>query len=901
MSLLKLVAKLTLDSSEYEASLGKAEKSAGGFGSSFGGAMTKLSKLTIKALSAATAAVGAFTVASIKTGMDFDKSMSQVYATMGDKAQEMVEYNGKTVSSMEALRDFAQEMGATTQFSAKQSADALNYMALAGYDAQESMEMLPNVMNLAAAGAMDLARASDMVTDTQTAFGMDAERTAQMVDEMAKAASTGNTSVEQLGDAFLTVGGLAKELNGGFVTLADGTQAPVDGIQEMEIALTAMANSGIKGSEAGTHMRNMLMKLSSPASEGTKQLQKLGVAVFDSEGQMRSLKDIMGDLSVKLNGLTQEQKIQAIADLFNTRDLASAEALLGAVGEDWDEIGEAILNADGAAEEMAKTQMDNLAGDITYFKSAVEGAQIAISDNLSPALREFVQEGTAGVSEFTKILRSGDITGAINSIGQTIGNLAVIVISKIPDMVKAGVVLLGGLVQGIKTAVSQIDFGSIFKEAKELFDSEANGMLSETIPNAIVNGYKFAVSFVNGMLSSAPQILSTVGSILQTIVQGFTQGLPTIISSGSEIALSLLDGIIENLPNITHTAFEIVWGIINTFYENLPSIVEAGAGMVGNLLTGIVERLPEIAETVVTIINDFMAQFEENLPAIVQTGVSVITNLVNGILQNLPQFVMMAAVAIGRFCATMTANIPQVLQRGMSIVNTLNQGIVSLAGNILASAVMLISRFIAGIAGKLGEVLNKGREIVEKIASGVLGNIGRFLSTIPTLFSRFVSSFRSKNWASIGSNIISGIINGIKNGAGRLIEAAKEAAKKAFDSVKNFFGIKSPSRLFRDEIGKMMAEGMAVGFDEGVDGEDYVEPINGLMDTIENIPTTTIETDTGETGNMSEAGMIYSLLQQYLPMFSQMSVVLYPDTVAGELAPFIDNSLGAIAIRKGRA
>ena len=119
----------------------------------------------------------------------------------------------------------------------------------------------------------------------------------------------------------------------------------MDGVQELEIALTAMANAGVKGSEAGTHMRNMLLKLSSPSADGAKQLEQLGVAVFDAEGNMRSMKDIMGDLNGALGNLTQEQKIQAISDLFNTRDLASAEALLNAVGQDWDAIGESILNA----------------------------------------------------------------------------------------------------------------------------------------------------------------------------------------------------------------------------------------------------------------------------------------------------------------------------------------------------------------------------------------------------------------------------------------------------------------------------------------------------------------------------------------------------------------------------
>lgn len=372
--------------------------------------MNTAKAIAVSTMSVVGGAISGFMDESVNVGKTFDASMSQVSATMGKSMAEMEQDTASVSTSFGEfngnLREFAQFMGRNTAFTASEAADALNYMALAGYDAEESMKMLPNVLNLAAAGNMDLAKASDMVTDTQTAFGISSERTTKMVDEMAKAASTGNTSVEQLGDAFLTVGGLAQELNGGMVKLKDGTVATVDGVQELEIAFTAMANAGVKGSEAGTHMRNMLLKLSSPTSDGTKRLEELGVAVFDNEGKMRSLKDIMGDLNTSLSTLTQEEKIQAISDLFNTRDLASAEALLNAVGEDWDDIGESILNAEGAADKMAKTQLDNLAGDTKLFESALEGLQIALSDSVTPALRKMKQGGTKAISGLTEAFQS---------------------------------------------------------------------------------------------------------------------------------------------------------------------------------------------------------------------------------------------------------------------------------------------------------------------------------------------------------------------------------------------------------------------------------------------------------------------------------------------------------------
>lgn len=378
-------------------------------------------KLLTKSVTVPIAGLGA---AAVKTTADFDSAMSQVYATMGDKAQKMVEYNGKTISSMQALREYAQKMGAETKFSASEAADALNYMALAGYDAETSMAMLPNVLNLAAAGNMELATASDMVTDTQTAFGISLDRTTQMVDEMAKAASTGNTSVEQLGEAFLTVGGLAQELNGGMIQLSDGTMAEVDNVQELEIALTAMANAGIKGSEAGTHMRNMLLKLSSPTEDGYKAFQKLGVSVYDTEGNMRSLNDIFKDLNVSFESLTQEEKLQAISDIFNTRDTAAAEAILSAIGEDWNTIGEEILHAGGAAQTMAETQIDNLNGQMTILKSTLESLLIQIGDILVPYVSRLVDKirnvivwlSSLSKEEKEQVIRIAAIAAAIGPV-----------------------------------------------------------------------------------------------------------------------------------------------------------------------------------------------------------------------------------------------------------------------------------------------------------------------------------------------------------------------------------------------------------------------------------------------------------------------------------------------------
>lgn len=325
--------------------------------------------------------IGEWMADAVQVGMAFDQSMSQVAATMGTTVDEIGE-----------LRDFAQEMGATTVFSAQQSADALNYMALAGYDAETAMAMLPTVLNLAAAGNMDLARASDMVTDSQSALGLSIEETETLVDQMAATASNSNTSVSQLGDAMLTVGGTAKDLKGG--------------TQELTEVLGLLADNGIKGAEGGTHLRNMLLSLAAPTDKAQQVLDKLGVSLYDDLDNMKSLAEFFPELNAALDGLdSPKARTAAMAELFNARDMAAANALLSTSTERWEQLGDAIGDSAGAAERMAETQLDNLAGDITKMQSAAEGAKIAFSDLVEPVAREGVQILTDELSELTDIFK----------------------------------------------------------------------------------------------------------------------------------------------------------------------------------------------------------------------------------------------------------------------------------------------------------------------------------------------------------------------------------------------------------------------------------------------------------------------------------------------------------------
>lgn len=431
MTLFDLVAKLTLDSSEYEQGLDGARGKANKFAKGLNSAADKVLKVGGAAAGVAVDGMTAFAKSAISTGQQFDAAMSQVAATMG-----------VSVDEIQDLRDFAQKMGAETAFSANEAAQALNYMALAGYDAKTSMKMLPNVLNLAAAGGMDLALASDMITDSQSALGLSLDETGELVDKMAKAASKSNTSVSQLGDAILTVGGTAKSMKGSTTELAT--------------ALGILADNGVKGAEGGTALRNILNALMAPGDKAAKLMEKLGVSTFDSTGNMRSLNDIFLDLRGSLDSMSQADRANVISTIFNARDMKSAEALIANVGDRWNELSGYIEESQGAAKKMADTQLDNLTGDITLMKSSLEGAKIALSNGLAPAIRKVAQM-------ITKALSRPKTQKFLKSAGESLGRIITRLFPKVISLLDNGAkklkifgAVIAGVVLAIKATVNPI-------------------------------------------------------------------------------------------------------------------------------------------------------------------------------------------------------------------------------------------------------------------------------------------------------------------------------------------------------------------------------------------------------------------------------------------------------------
>ncbi|MBO5208481.1 MAG: phage tail tape measure protein [Lachnospiraceae bacterium] len=338
-------------------------------------------------------------------GSSFESSMSQVAATMGMTADEVE--NGSDAYVL--LADAAKKCGAETMFSASEAGEALNYLALAGYDAEKSAATLPKVLDLAAAGNLDLAYSSDLVTDSMAAMNMETSELDNYIDEMAKTSQKANTSVAQLGEATLVCAGTVS-LTG-------------QSLETMNTELGVLANNGIKGAEGGTHLRNILLSLSAPTDKAAETIGELGLRITDSQGNMRDLNDILIDLNVALSSMSSTEKTKTISKIFNKTDIAAVNALLKGTGEEYNKLNTEIKNCSGAASEMAKTLNNNLKGKVDELESGLEGLGITAYEIFDDDMKKAVVSATEAVGRLQKSMSSGDLGVSMRKFSQSLGDL----------------------------------------------------------------------------------------------------------------------------------------------------------------------------------------------------------------------------------------------------------------------------------------------------------------------------------------------------------------------------------------------------------------------------------------------------------------------------------------------
>ena len=506
-----------LNAADKVAKFGEKAKAVGKSVEGVGKSMSKISAV----------ALGAGTVA-VKTFASYDDAIRQVYATMGMSESQ-------NAAEMKALSDAAQEMGASTRYSASEAASALNYLALAGYDSEKAIAALPTVLNLAQAGGIDLASASDMVTDSMSALGLEMSYMPTFADQMAKASQKSNTSVAQLGEGILKVSATAKNLKGGTV--------------ELNTALGILADNGIKGAEGGTHLRNVILSLQNPTDSAAKKLESMGVKVYDAQGNMRGLNEIFGDLEKSMNGWTQQAKDAALSEIFNKTDLTSVNALLSNCSDRWNELSAEISNSKDAAKGMADMMEGGIGGAFRSFKSAVEGLAISFGDTLAPTIKSLAERITEYVRKFTSLDEAHK---------KTIVKIAAIVAAAGPLVLIIGKIItaVGTTATGISklmVGVTKIP-GTVTKITSTVATFASKGVTS-------VKTFMAAVSSAGGGFKGLISVIASSPAAIAVFAAAAAYGIYKLIdwASGAKAAREAQERLNETVKqwgeNVT-TAFE---------------------------------------------------------------------------------------------------------------------------------------------------------------------------------------------------------------------------------------------------------------------------------------------------------------------------------------------------------
>lgn len=766
-----------------------------------GSGVMQLSKTITAATAAAAAAVGAIAVAAVNVGKEFETAMSQVQATM-----LLDTGTAEGAAAMATLEEAARECGRTTAFSATEAAEALNYLALAGYNADEAATALPTVLKLAGAGAMDLARASDMVTDSMSALGIETTEANlnTFADQLAQTASKANTSVSQLGAAILTVGGTAKGLAGGTT--------------ELNTALGILADNGLKGAEGGTHLRNMILSLQSPTGDASKALQSLGVDVYDAQGNMRGLNDIFKDLQSGMEGMTAAQKDSIISTLFNKTDLTAANAMLSNCTDRWDELSAAIENSAGACEDMYSIQLDNLDGDIKILKSGLSDLGISIYKDLNGPLREMTQLGTSMVEELSQAYSEGGMAGMVGAVGDCLSEAVNVIAGYAPQVVSMGVDLISNFVQGI---------------------ADNAGQLADMAAQVIT-------IFINGLFTLIPQVLLAGIDIIVQLANSIASQLPTLITNGTQAIQNLVSGIIQRLPDIIAAGLTLVQTLVSSLGANAPQLIAAAINLIGNLVLGIVSMLPQLLQMGIQLILSLAQGIISNLPLLLQMAVQIITQLVTGIVSMLPMLIQGGIQLIISLIQGIISNLGNIVQAAVQIVITLAAGLIQAIPQLIAAIPQLIGAIIDTILNT--NWLDVGIQIIKGLIDGILSTGKSLWNAIKSLFTG--GEVDIPDTSSQSAAVVDSYASGIQNNAGAVTTAANSMATSAFSNM---------DTSGATAAGTAVATSYTTGMTDALSGFTFDTSVMG-MDTV---ALTTNMTAAGTAGgealtsslNQSVAGM----------------------------------------------
>lgn len=659
MNVMELFVTLAIKDTAYKQGLKDAEGNASSSTSKIGGAFKAVGKVAKTAMVAGSAAAVAFTKTSIDAGMSFDSAMSQVAATMGT-----------TVDKIGNVKAKAEEMGRTTKYTATEAAEGMNILAQAGLSADEQISGIGTVLNLASAGAMSLEESASYTAGAVKGFGDSMSNASYYADLMAKGATLANTDVRGLGEAFSGSAATAKN----YGQVADS----------VTLSLLRLAEQNVTGSEASTALNRAMSDLYTPTDDASKALDQLGVSAYKSNGEAKDFNDLVDELNGSLQGMTAEQKNNALATIFTTQGLQAFNKMTASSDATVQKFWKGIQDSSGSAAQQAATQLDNLQGDITLLSSATEGLQLAFYNTFSGTIRGAIKGITSEVSGLAEAMESGGISGALSKLAQDAINFS----GQLPGLTKIG----GDLINGLISSVTQ-NSGSITTAVSQLLNN-----LASTI-------------------STGLNVFTSVGvNLLTTIASGMTQGIPTFLGQ----ALPMLTQFTESLRS------------------NAGKLINAGLTLIQNIAQGLINSIPVLIAYVPTIITNLAGIINDNAPKILATGVTIITNLAIGLVRAIPLLIANLPKIITAIVSVFTAF--NWFSLGKNIVTGIIKGVKNLPSLLKAAAKNAVNGFKGAFKGN--GILSAVKGAFTKIPSAVKSIFTKAVSLVKSFPGRFKSALK---------------------------------------------------------------------------------------------------------------------------------------------------------------
>ena len=692
--------------------------------------------------------------AAVKTAADFDTAMSKVAAV-----------SGATGKDLDALRDKAREMGSKTKFSASEAAEAMNYMAMAGWKTEDMLSGIEGVMNLAAASGEDLATTSDIVTDALTAFGLSAKDSGHFADILAAASSNANTNVSMMGETFKYCAPIAGAL--GFSA------------EDTAEAIGLMANAGIKGSQAGTALRTIMNNLSGDVKICGSSIGEVTVATTNADGSMRDLSDILADCRTAFSGLSESEKAAAAESLVGKNAMSGFLALMNAGEADINKLSSAIDNCDGCAAGMAETMNDNLAGQLTILKSQLQELAISFGELLMPAIRTIV----GWIQKFVDWLNSMD-----EGTRKVIVTIALVAAAIGPVLIIVGKVI------------------------------SAIGTIMTIIPKlaGVINAAKGVIAAFNAVCAANPYVL--IIAAIVALVAAFIY----LWNNCEEFRQFWID-LWESIKEIAVTVWEALKEFFTAAWEAIKTTAVTVWNAIKDFFTGLWEGIKNIFTTVVNAISTFLTNAWNAIKNTVTTVFNAIKTFFTTIWNGIKSVITTVVTAISTFLSTawngIKTAITTVLNAIKSVVTTVWNGIKTTITNIVNGIKNAVTTAWNNIKSAVSNAANAIKNAVSNAFNAMLNGIknvcGNIYGAVKSGFDKainFVKNLASEafQW---GADFIGGIVNGIKSMIGKVGDAVSSVA----DKIRSFLHFSVPDEGPLTDYEKWMPDfigGLAKGIEK---------------------------------------------------------------------------------------